>query len=92
MIELRVRKHLDKVDKRRSMSDVRSPWLSAGSASPELRHNQDELRQLVETTVSRMQNLPMDKDPFLKGLNMTESELKQFMTGAPGSVQGAQPW
>ena len=43
MIELRVRKHLDKVDKRRSMSDVRSPWLSAGSASPELRHNQDEL-------------------------------------------------
>ena len=69
VIEWRINKHLNKVDKRRSMSDVRSPWLSAGSASPELRHNQGELRQLVETTLSRMQNLPMDKDPFFKGLN-----------------------
>ena len=87
VIEWRINKHLNKVDKRRSMSDVRSPWLSAGSASPELRHNQGELRQLVETTLSRMQNLPMNSNdgPFLKGLNMTESELKQFRELNPGS-------
>ena len=63
------------------MSDVRSPWLSAGSASPELRHNQDELRQLAEAALSRMQNLPMDisltKDPLIKGFK-TEAELNQF--------------
>ena len=85
VIEWRINKHLNKVDKRRSMSDVRSPWLSAGSASPELRHNQDELRQLAEAALSRMQNLPMDKDPFIKSLNMTESELKQFRELNPGS-------
>ena len=87
VIEWRINKHLNKVDKRRSMSDVRSPWLSAGSASPELRHNQGELRQLAEAALSRMQNLPMNSNdgPFLKGLNMTESELKQFRELNPGS-------
>ena len=88
VIEWRINKHLNKVDKRRSMSDVRSPWLSAGSASPELRHNQGELRQLVETTLSRMQNLPMDisltKDPKIKGFR-TEAELKQWRELNPGS-------
>ena len=84
MIELRVRKHLDK-EKRRSISDVRSPWLSADSASPELRNNQDELLHLVQSTLARVQNLPMD-NPLTKDTSLIkESELKKFRELNPGS-------
>ena len=85
MIEWRVKKHLDKVDKHRSISDVRSPWLSADSASPELRNNQDELLHLVQSTLARVQNLPMD-NPLTKDTSLIkESELKKFRELNPGS-------
>ena len=68
MIELRVRKHLDKLD-RRSIGDVRSPWLSADSASPDLRHNE------------RAQSLPVDTSKAA----IKEAELKKYRELHPGS-------
>ena len=68
MIELRVRKHLDKLD-RRSIGDVRSPWLSADSASPDLRHNE------------RAQSLPVDTPKVWQ----KEAELKKYRELHPGS-------
>ena len=83
MIELRVRKHLDKLD-RRSIGDVRSPWLSADSASPDLRHNEDEILkhiQWVQSTLGRAQSLPVDTSKAA----IKEAELKKFRELHPGS-------